>query len=117
MEFCPNCGAMLLPKDNKLECSCGYSKDLSETNSDQYEVAAKVKENDNVIMKREDMNLRRSPSSPRKTPSRSPPNGSGRQAGRPRPPSRADSRSWPYRRSPGRGAPSTWARRPFPRTC
>ena len=57
MEFCPNCGAMLLPKDNKLECSCGYSKNLSETNSDQYEVAAKVKENDTVIMKGEDINL------------------------------------------------------------
>ena len=29
MEFCPDCGAMLLPNDNKLKCSCGYTKDLS----------------------------------------------------------------------------------------
>ena len=29
MEFCPNCKAMLLPKDGKLQCSCGYIKDLS----------------------------------------------------------------------------------------
>ena len=29
MEFCPDCGAMLLPNDNKFKCSCGYKKDLS----------------------------------------------------------------------------------------
>ena len=34
MEFCPNCGAMLLPKNGKLECQCGYSDDLSKGNND-----------------------------------------------------------------------------------
>lgn len=57
MEFCPNCGAMLLPEKSNLKCGCGYSKNLSESNSDQYEVSEKVKEKDTVIMKGEDINL------------------------------------------------------------
>ena len=29
MEFCPECGSMLLPtEDNELKCSCGYTKKL-----------------------------------------------------------------------------------------
>jgi DNA-directed RNA polymerase subunit M len=39
MEFCPDCGAMLLPKNGKLECGCGYKKDLSSGN--EYEVSRK----------------------------------------------------------------------------
>ena len=35
MEFCPECGAMLLPTDGILKCnSCGYSNEL--TDSDEY---------------------------------------------------------------------------------
>ncbi len=25
--FCPKCGSMLIPKQGKVECSCGYKKD------------------------------------------------------------------------------------------
>lgn len=47
MEFCPNCGAMLLPKDGKLKCSCGYDKDLSEANDD-YELNVKREASETV---------------------------------------------------------------------
>lgn len=46
MEFCPDCGAMLLPKDGKLECECGYTNDLSDDN--QYEVSGKINETESV---------------------------------------------------------------------
>ena len=35
MEFCPECGSMLLPtEDNELKCSCGYTKKLSKNKSE-----------------------------------------------------------------------------------
>lgn len=55
MEFCPDCGAMLLPKDGKLECGCGYVKDLSDSND--YEVSREVKVEDNVKMLGEDVDV------------------------------------------------------------
>ena len=48
MEFCPDCGAMLLPKEGKLQCSCGYVKDLSDNNA--YEVSKKVEAEETVKM-------------------------------------------------------------------
>lgn len=48
MEFCPECGAMLLPKDNELKCSCGYTKNLASDNS-EYSVAQEVKEKQGVV--------------------------------------------------------------------
>ena len=56
MEFCPECGAMLLPKDGKLECSCGYSKNLSDNN--EYEVSKKVEADETVKMLGEDVDMR-----------------------------------------------------------
>jgi DNA-directed RNA polymerase subunit M len=56
MEFCPNCGAMLLPKDGKLECSCGYNSDLS--NTDEYEVSEEIKSEETVKMLGEDSDMR-----------------------------------------------------------
>lgn len=33
MEFCPECGSMLLPtEDNELKCSCGYTKNYQKIN-------------------------------------------------------------------------------------
>ena len=29
MEFCPDCGSMLMPKDGVIKCSCGYEKSLT----------------------------------------------------------------------------------------
>ena len=48
MEFCPECGAMLLPNDNKLKCSCGSTKDLSSDNN-EYSVSQKVKGKQGVV--------------------------------------------------------------------
>ena len=28
MEFCPKCGAMLIPKDGNIKCKCGFEKSL-----------------------------------------------------------------------------------------
>ncbi|MDR1721455.1 MAG: transcription factor S [Methanobrevibacter sp.] len=55
MEFCPECGAMLLPKDNKVKCNCGYEKDLSNEETDQYSVSEKVESNGNIVMKGEEI--------------------------------------------------------------
>ena len=55
MEFCPECGAMLLPKDGKLECSCGYVKNLS--NDNEYAVSEKIEANETVKMLGEDIDL------------------------------------------------------------
>lgn len=55
MEFCPDCGAMLLPKDGKLECSCGYSKDLS--NNNEYAVSKEIEAEENVKMLGEDIDM------------------------------------------------------------
>lgn len=55
MEFCPNCKAMLLPKDGKLQCSCGYVKDLS--NKNQYAVSSKVEAEETVKMLGEDVDV------------------------------------------------------------
>ena len=55
MEFCPECGAMLLPKEGKLECGCGYKKDLSDNN--EYEVSKKIDAEENVKMLGEDIDM------------------------------------------------------------
>ena len=55
MEFCPDCGAMLLPKDGKLECGCGYKKDLASNN--EYELSREIKAEENVKMLGEDVDV------------------------------------------------------------
>ena len=43
MEFCPNCGKVLFPKDGKFSCdACGYEKNVTEESKKQYEVSEKV---------------------------------------------------------------------------
>ena len=56
MDFCPKCGAMLLPKNNKLECKCGYTKDLTKSETERYEISEKVEAKENIIMKGEEVN-------------------------------------------------------------
>jgi len=56
MEFCPECGAMLLPQDSMLKCKCGYEKDLSEESASQYSVNEKIEAKDAVIDKGADIN-------------------------------------------------------------
>lgn len=48
MEFCPECGAMMLPKDGELKCnSCGYVKGSSQDN-ESYKVSGKIEEHETV---------------------------------------------------------------------
>ena len=30
MRFCPECGKILIPKNNEIECECGYKEVLSD---------------------------------------------------------------------------------------
>ena len=56
MEFCPECGAMLLPNDGILKCnSCGYEENLSDDS--EYEVSGKINEIENVKMLGEDVDV------------------------------------------------------------
>ena len=55
MEFCPDCGAMLLPQGDKVKCKCGFEKDLSKSEANQYAVSEKVEAKDTVIIKGEDI--------------------------------------------------------------
>lgn len=57
LEFCPKCGTMLLPDDNKLECRCGYVKDLTSDKS-EYSVSQKLKEKQGVVDMGERIDLR-----------------------------------------------------------
>ena len=57
MDFCPDCGAMLLPKDGKLQCKCGYVKETSQEDKEKYNVKEKVETEDNVKMLGEDINI------------------------------------------------------------
>ena len=48
MEFCPKCGAMMLPKDGILKCnSCGYDESLSDA-AEEYAVSGTIKESETV---------------------------------------------------------------------
>lgn len=55
MEFCPKCGAMMLPNGDKFQCKCGHTKDLSKDEVNQYAVTEKIDAKDTVIMKGEDI--------------------------------------------------------------
>ncbi|KZX15693.1 transcription factor S-II [Methanobrevibacter cuticularis] len=55
MEFCPKCGAMMLPQGDKFKCKCGHSQNLTKNDVDQYEISEKVDAKDTVIMKGEDI--------------------------------------------------------------
>lgn len=55
MEFCPECGAMLLPKEGKLECSCGYSKNLLDEK--EYAVSEEITADETVKMLGEDVEV------------------------------------------------------------
>lgn len=47
MEFCPECGAMMLPNNGVLKCnSCGHSKNLGDNN--EYAVSEEIKETESV---------------------------------------------------------------------
>ena len=30
MRFCPDCGKLLMPRNKKIKCDCGYEEELSD---------------------------------------------------------------------------------------
>ena len=51
MEFCPDCGAMLMPNNGKIKCTCGYEKSL--TNDDleeQYHMKGETNPETKVVV-------------------------------------------------------------------
>ncbi len=56
MEFCPECGAMMLPNNGILKCNkCGYSNELD--NAKDYKVSEDVKAEETVKMLGEDVDV------------------------------------------------------------
>ena len=56
MEFCPECGAMMLPNDGVLKCNnCGYSNETGDTND--YTVSEEINAEDKVKMLGDDVDV------------------------------------------------------------
>ncbi len=51
MEFCPNCGLMLLPNKGKIKCRCGYEKSLSKSDlNNQYKFKGEKNKDIDIIV-------------------------------------------------------------------
>ena len=51
MEFCPNCGKVLIPKHNILHCyGCGFEKVISEENKKDYLIEEDVSDKQNILI-------------------------------------------------------------------
>ena len=51
MKFCPNCGSMLIPRNGKLKCKCGYEMELSVCDiKEQYKVEGEINPQQKVIV-------------------------------------------------------------------
>ena len=51
MEFCPNCGKVLLPKKGILHCyGCNYEKKLSDDEKQDYVINKDVSDKQNIIV-------------------------------------------------------------------
>ena len=51
MEFCPNCGKMLMPKKGMIKCGCGYEKSLTDDDiEEQYHMEGETKPDAKVIV-------------------------------------------------------------------
>ena len=51
MEFCPNCGSMLMPENGLIKCSCGYEKSLTDNDlEEQYKFEGEKNKDLEVIV-------------------------------------------------------------------
>ncbi len=55
MEFCPKCGTVMFPKNNRFECKCGYEREITKEQKSKYEVSQKVKTEENIIVRGENV--------------------------------------------------------------
>lgn len=59
MEFCPECGSMMLPSDEGIKCNtCGFVKDSSEVDEDEYKIKETVENSETVIMRGDESGMR-----------------------------------------------------------
>jgi DNA-directed RNA polymerase subunit M len=49
MEFCPKCGTVMFPQDDKFQCKCGYEKKITKEVISQYNVSEEVKAKESII--------------------------------------------------------------------
>ena len=49
MEFCPECGSILVSNGDELECTCGYKQSLNDANTN-FSVSEKVDAKDTVVV-------------------------------------------------------------------
>ena len=57
MEFCPNCGKVLLPKKGILHCyGCNYEKKLSDDEKQDYVINKDVSDKQNIIVTDDSIN-------------------------------------------------------------
>ena len=51
MEFCPDCGNLLMPKKGVIKCSCGYEKSLSSDDlEEQYHMEGETNPETKVVV-------------------------------------------------------------------
>jgi DNA-directed RNA polymerase subunit M len=56
MEFCPDCGTAMFPKDGNFVCqNCGFEKKVTEEAKKQYEVSESVNKEETVIVTGDDV--------------------------------------------------------------
>lgn len=54
MEFCPNCGSLLMPKKGQLECRCGYTRSIGEKEKEAYTLEERKKEPRDILIVEEE---------------------------------------------------------------
>lgn len=57
MDFCPNCGKILVPNNKKLICSqCGYERNLSQSDEKNYIISQDVSNKQDIIISGDKIN-------------------------------------------------------------
>ncbi len=44
VEFCPECGTLLMPKEGVLQCRCGYRREMGKKEKEKYTLEEKPQE-------------------------------------------------------------------------
>ncbi|MDO5851822.1 MAG: transcription factor S [Methanobacteriaceae archaeon] len=51
MEFCPECGTVMFPKDDKFTCqNCGFTEEVTEESKSSYNVSEELNQEETVIV-------------------------------------------------------------------
>ena len=55
MEFCPECGTLLLPKAGMLQCRCGYTKEIGEEVKEKYNLEEETADAREILIVEEEI--------------------------------------------------------------